>query len=560
MLLFPTIQFLRDRKKLQSVVIFICPYQLNRNEMKYKAKYTTTNITLNDRTLKILIPNCEGSSALPALANTLLLASRQCDKTESLRNAVLNSTVSSEELINELSSIGSKLFSSNDSSEDLVQKFACLGIQKSRNNNHITNRLMRLLTQINQLDQVSDGALKDPEKLSIFQLYGIRIIHGRIPKSQKHNSFRERSCKFFYENIGSSRKFVNSRHNRNHSVISEAQVTESILRHLKETVEENSLAVLFSNDNFYTLHKKGDQLLCLVAGQGNQEIVWCPLNSTNIGEGFYENNLSSDANSNLFNDELMEQVQKWIDITIASISSSDRSKIEIEMKYGVMMHPQTKKRLSLPVFVPTIYKGRTKMKPNIDAPTFNGFKKFMHTTYDDFGVTSEKKDFMYRVNVQHGKSRSLRKTVNLKTAEVEGTIEKKSLSSLFIYAPKQRYDMKLSINLEFPVLKKELLKKCKTPINARCKKRVSYLKDHSDCRIDITDVEQYRGPEGKQSMEVTKEIEVELVAPNLLAAWERITENRTMYNDIVRVFLDTATLLNNELTLLSQHDQKKENN
>ncbi|AQZ17954.1 hypothetical protein BZL39_M05130 [Zygosaccharomyces parabailii] len=525
--------------------------------MKYKAEYTTTNITLNDRLLKILLPNCKGSSALPALANTLLLASRQSDKTENLRDAVRNSTVSSEELIYELSSIGSKLFGSNDSSEDLVQKFACLGIEKSKNNNHITNHLMRLLTQLNQLDQVSDGALKDPEKLSIFQLYGIRIVHGRIAESQKHNSFRERSCKFFYENIRSCDKLVNSQHNRNHSVISEAQVTDSRLKHLEETVEENSLVILFSNDNFYTLHKEGDQLLYLVAGQGNQETMWRPLNSTNIGEDPHENSLYSEANSNLFNDELMEQVQKWIGITIGSISSSNRSNIEIEMKYGVMMHPQTKKRLSLPVLVPTVYKGRTKMKPNIDTPVFDEFKKFMHTTYDDFGVTSEKKDFTYRVNVQHGKSRSLRKTVNSKTAEVEGTIEKKSLSSLFIYVPKQKYDMKLSINLEFPILNKELLQKCKTPINARCKKRVSYFKDHSDCRIDITDVEQCRGPEGKQSLEITKEIEVELLVPNLLAAWEHITEDRTRYNDIIRVFLDTATLLNNKLTLLSQHNPKK---
>lgn len=557
MLLSPTIQFLRGRKKLQSVVVYIYPYHLKRNEMKYKAKYTTTNITLNDKSLKILLPNCKGSSVLPALVNTLLLDSRQSDKTESLRNAVLKSTVSPEELIYELSSIGSRLYSTNGSSEDLVQKFACLGIQKSKNNNHITNHLMRLLTQLNQLDQVSDGALNDPEKLSIFQLYGVIIVHGRITESQNHTSFRERSCKFFYENIGNSGKFPNSQHSRNHSVISEAQATENRLKHLKEKVKENSFVVLFSNDNFYTLHRKGDQLLYLAAGQGNQEIVWHPLNSINIGEGPYENSLSSDANPNLFNDRLLEEVQEWIDITIASISSSNRSNIEIEMKYGVMMHPQTKKRLSLPVFVPTIYKGRTKMKPNIDPPIFNEFKKFMHTTYDDFGVTSEKKDFMYRINVQHRKSRFLRKTVNLKTAEVEGTIEKKSLSSLFIYVPKQRYDMKLSINLEFPVLKKELLQACKTPINARCKRRISYLKDHSDCRIDITDVEQYRGPDGEQSMEVTKEIEVELLTPSLLAAWERITEDSTMYNDIVRVFLDTATLLNNKLTLLSQHNQKK---
>lgn len=519
--------------------------------------FTTKSIVSYGRTVRIFLQNDKSPGALAALANALLLNPNQPqnDKMKKLIKLAQKNNVLEKDLERTLASIGSKFVHDDSSVDELGKKLADINLHSSNDANSRVGQLAQVLSLLNNMDPVFDGTFKDRTKMGIFNLYGVDLLHGWIVDAEKHPQINELISKISYKEAQKAidtKSFISDCVNYFFDR-SDTQVTEKGLDHLRSSVKEDSFAILLRYNKFYTLHKKRGELLYLVTDKNLQGVVWHSLRSIDgVNDTFYSGDFKA------VDDELTKEVQKWMDKTIASICETYRSRLEVEMKYGIMIDPKTKKRIKLTTSVPTIYKGHIKMKPNVDQQVFQEFKEYMNFAYEHRGVPSATQDSMYRVNIGFQKTRFLRKSVDMHTHTAEEIIEKKPVSSLFIHRPKDSYDMKLSINLELPILKKGILENCKKPISVRQKNRISYFKDHSNCRIDITDVQRKMSkPRSNDTrngiVEATREIEVELFAPNLLLGWEVKKEEKFLFNQFVRIFLNTTNIIDKELTFLTEN-------
>lgn len=493
--------------------------------------FATKSITFKGRQINILLPNARNSGALVALANVLLLDRNETenDQIKPLSRLVQKKHVLERDLVQVLASI--QRGSLPENMDELGEKLAQVNIHDSHDNSQRTS-LVSVLSPLNDVDPVFDGTFKNKSAMDVFHSYGVNLVHGWIMDKKEPLQISKLSYK----------EAVNANPPLDIDIGLDTQLTERGLEYLRASIREGSFAIIFRCNRFYTLHKHKGDLFYLVVDNNHPTAVWRALKSVD-GTSY-----SGDFKA-VQDDELTKNVQDWINATIASVYEPHRSKIEVEVKYGTMLHPGTKTRIKLPTSIPTIYKGQVKMKPNVDKGVFQEFKEYMNSAYHDRNVSSTTRDSLYRVNMGHRKVKFLRESVDLETNAVKEIIEKKSVSSLFIHRPKDLYDMKLSINLELPMLKKGILKNCGKPINIRQKNRTSYFKDLADCRIDVTDVQRKTNEFDKDGeLEFTREIEVETSAQNLILAWEARNEKSFLFNQSVRILLNTANIVNEKLT------------
>lgn len=260
-------------------------------------------------------------------------------------------------------------------------------------------------------------------------------------------------------------------------------------------------------------------------------------------------------------DDLTKSVQDWVYATIFSIPPDLRPMVEMELKYGIIIDSKSPDRISPPVSTQAIYTDDGRMTPNVDQAVFEELKKYirgiseLNENSGKFSVIeSQTIDSLYRVGATTQRPRFLRMSTDLKTGRVAQFIEKRKVSSLVIYSPKDSYDMKLSINLEIPVPENEPPEKYKdqTPLSARTKKRVSYIHNDSCTRIDVTDVEQLtRGPKGRDTNNNTFEVELEINTSALLNTFDNITTDSNLYASLIRTFLNNGTLIRRKMSSLS---------
>ncbi|SJM81717.1 related to mRNA-capping enzyme subunit beta [Zygosaccharomyces bailii] len=260
-------------------------------------------------------------------------------------------------------------------------------------------------------------------------------------------------------------------------------------------------------------------------------------------------------------DDLTKSVQDWVYATIFSISPDLRPLVEMELKYGIIIDAKSPDRISPPVSTQTIYTDDGRMTPNVDQAVFEELKKYIHGVSElnensgKFSVIeSLTTDSLYRVGVATQRPRFLRMSTDLKTGRVAQFIEKRKVSSLLIFSPKDSYDMKLSINLEIPVPENEPPEKYKdqTPISSRTKKRISYIHNDSCTRIDVTEVERLqRGPKGRDNSSTTFEVELEINTAALMNSFDNIASDSKMYAALIRTFLNNGTIIRRKMSSLA---------
>ncbi|AMD21403.1 HER124Cp [Eremothecium sinecaudum] len=261
-------------------------------------------------------------------------------------------------------------------------------------------------------------------------------------------------------------------------------------------------------------------------------------------------------------DDLTKSVQDWIYATVLSVPEDQRQFIELEMKFGMLMDGGSdSQRVSPPVSSQTVYTEMdARMKPDVDERVFfelNRFVKSISELNENTGkfniIESHTKDELYRVGVSTQRPRFLRMSKDVKTGRVGAFIEKKRISHLLLFSPKDSYDVKMSINLELPVPENDPPEKYKDhiPISARTKERISYIHNDSCTRIDITKVSNHNQGVKKSENELTHEIELELNTQALLSAFDKISHDSKEYATIVRTFLNNGTIIRRKLTSLS---------
>ncbi|AGO13028.1 AaceriAFL134Wp [[Ashbya] aceris (nom. inval.)] len=260
-------------------------------------------------------------------------------------------------------------------------------------------------------------------------------------------------------------------------------------------------------------------------------------------------------------DDLTKSVQDWIYATLLSIPPEQRQYVEVEMKFGILMDRSSdSQRVTPPVSSQTVYmESDARMKPDVDERVFvelNRYVKGISELTENTGkfniIESHNRDELYRAGMNTQRPRFLRMSKDVKTGRVGEFIEKRRISQLLLFSPKDSYDVKISINVELPVPENDPPEKYmgQAPLNSRTKERISYIHNDSCTRIDITKVTNHN--KGKRDdAEVTHEIELELNSQALLAAFDKIAQDSKDYATIIRTFLNNGTIIRRKLTSLS---------
>lgn len=260
-------------------------------------------------------------------------------------------------------------------------------------------------------------------------------------------------------------------------------------------------------------------------------------------------------------DDLTKSVQDWVYATILSIQPDQRQFIEMEMKFGIIVEGSDTNRVNPPVSSQSVFTDPdAHLTPDIDERVFvelNKFIKGVSELNENTGkfniIESQTTDSLYRVGISTQRPRFLRMSRDVKTGRIGQFIEKRHVSQLLLYSPKDSYDVKISVNLELPVPDNDPPEKYKdhTPVSSRSKDRISYIHNDSCTRIDITKVENHNQGIKQKTTEHTHEVELEVNTPALLNAFENITQDSKGYASIIRTFLNNGTIVRRKLTTLS---------
>ncbi|SCU83352.1 LAMI_0C02894g1_1 [Lachancea mirantina] len=260
-------------------------------------------------------------------------------------------------------------------------------------------------------------------------------------------------------------------------------------------------------------------------------------------------------------DDLTKSVQDWVYATIVSIPPDQRQYIEMEMKFGIIVEGSDSNRVNPPVSSQSVYTEIDgHLTPDVDQRVFEELNKYVKGLSELSEYTgkfnmieSHTVDSLYRVGLSTQRPRFLRMSRDLKTDRVGEFIEKRHISQLLLYSPKDSYDVKISINLELPVPENDPPEKFKnqTPVNTRTKDRISYIHNDSCTRMDITKVANHNQGVKQRHTETTHEVELEVNTASLLSAFENIATDSKTYAAILRTFLNNGTIIRRKLTSLS---------
>lgn len=259
-------------------------------------------------------------------------------------------------------------------------------------------------------------------------------------------------------------------------------------------------------------------------------------------------------------DDLTKSIQDWVYATIFSIDPEMKSYIELEVKFGLIKDAKSSDRVNPPISSQAIFTDLDcHMKPTIDEVLFNEITKYIKNVSElnehvgKFSVIeSNTTDSLYRVGISTQRPRFLRMSRDVNTGRIGQFIEKRTVSSLLIYAPKDSYDMKISINLEIPVPENEPPEKFmnQQPLNERVKDRISFIHNDSCTRFDMTKVKNLKSAQNND-VEETFEIELEINTSALLKAFDNISVDSKEYAALIRTFLNNASIIRRKLTTLS---------
>ncbi|KAI8389183.1 mRNA-capping enzyme subunit beta [Nakaseomyces glabratus] len=260
-------------------------------------------------------------------------------------------------------------------------------------------------------------------------------------------------------------------------------------------------------------------------------------------------------------DDLTKSVQDWVYATLYSIDPDLRPFIELEMKFGVLLESKSPDRVNPPVSSQAVYTDMdAHLTPNVDETVFKELSKYIQSLSEitenagKFNVIeAQTKDAVYRVGTSTQRPRFLRMSSDVKTGRIGAFIEKRHISQLLIYSPKDSYDVKLSINLELPVPENDPPEKYQhqTPVSERTKERVSYIHNDSCTRFDITKVQNHNKGIKSNDVEITHEIELEINTPALIKAFDNIMTDSKEYATLIRTFLNNGTIVRRKLSSLS---------
>lgn len=253
-------------------------------------------ILLHNKGVEQSEENSNFSCALLALCNVLLLSPGLAGMARNLITLTQNrAQVSKQDIVQVLSYIGVQ----QNNTIDINQLLQTLPNLCSHANSNIDQSQQ---SEMLPIDPEFNGTFEDGMAMSIFRLYNVGLLHGWIINPETDSVAYERVSRYSYEKaqnvlIQSYDIKKNSIQVANADAIlqdanylkaflarSATQLTEYGLNHLKEIMVEKSFAVLYRNDQYYTLHKNNGVLYILVVENNYNDandIVWKSLTSVN---------------------------------------------------------------------------------------------------------------------------------------------------------------------------------------------------------------------------------------------------------------------------------------
>ncbi|KAL3236540.1 Miy3p RNJ42_01634 [Nakaseomyces bracarensis] len=268
--------------------------------------YGVKNIDFNGEPARILLHGGDGPSALIALANVLILSPSHKRVATQLKY-LLNSKnyLTDDELLDELANIG-------------VTNSSYLGAPQDKE--QLLNLLRELKHALHTNPQFN-GAFAESLETSVFSTFNVGLVHGWIVDGEKDPLAYQHLSKYSYEaaqmalvqafeinkkkktedvNVSEHQLLEDSTYIKSFLARSATQLTEYGLNHLKEILVEQSFAVLYRSDHYFTLYKVGGELYTLVTDPqygSSKEVIWMSLRSVNgTHDVFYTSNFFASNN------------------------------------------------------------------------------------------------------------------------------------------------------------------------------------------------------------------------------------------------------------------------
>ncbi|CAD1783745.1 similar to Saccharomyces cerevisiae YGL082W Putative protein of unknown function [Maudiozyma barnettii] len=315
-------------------------------------QYATKSIEYGKKKCSILLQNENGPCALIALVNVLLLDTQFENETEDLKTLVKDSKkVQQHELLEVIASIALHITKSK-TKHDYIDT----SISKEESD---MSKLLTLLPNLNtglNVNPIFDGTFEDSAELSLFRLFGVRLVHGWIiGNGQDENSELYKlsydealnmyahadeisNNKGYQDNVNETCIFEKSDKLKSFLNDSSTQLTSDGICHLQKILPNNTLSVLFRNDHFATLLKRDDILYTLVTDLGYK------MQSTIIWESL----ISTDSSLNDFYDsDFMENLPIHEDILTGKEMISDNNEMtSIDRKMALQLQEEEDRKMA----------------------------------------------------------------------------------------------------------------------------------------------------------------------------------------------------------------------
>lgn len=376
-------------------------------------KYGTKSIEFDNNNARILIQNENGPCALIALVNALVLDSTFKSSTMELRQLIERSRkyVDLDELLQAIASIILKISTSTKEEESGESQSRCNKTSEEEDESNIS-QILTLLPSLQDgmnINPIFNGSFRDSSELALFNALDVKLVHGWLITDDNEeltnlsNVSYDEALDMCMEASELSTKDDQDSNSEDNTLFkktnilktfiegSPTQLTPAGINYLNQSLDNDSLAVLFRNDHFSTLIKKDGMLYTLVTDVGYKKqdtIVWETLLSVDgsldifVDHKFHESKAIDETNLNnhsLNNDQdsnevadrkIALQLQEEEDRKLAESMDKERStkvynkgdKINDKHKQSRSngTHPKEKKFL----YHKSSKKSKTKVKSN----------------------------------------------------------------------------------------------------------------------------------------------------------------------------------------------------
>lgn len=273
-------------------------------------------------------------------------------------------------------------------------------------------------------------------------------------------------------------------------------------------------------------------------------------------------------------EDLTRRVSKWIYALLHQEVEPDQYQyVEIEFKFGRILHRETERRISLPTTTEcavTLDHDYT-FVPGVEEHMFATIHTFLKELARPHGgrkppfrtTESRTDDYAYTAPAERHQTQGIPRNIRVskdQDTQRSTAIHKNRIRDLYVHMPNEPVDLKFLMLLELPANmdgdRLRVFEENERPHSVRRKHRFSYIHQGTCSQVDLTKV-----VDGMvQGARPTYEVECELMTPELVGVYQRLIAEAergvggdagVAYEELVKCFVDNARVMARKFTRIA---------